>query len=643
MSMHFFHPIQQSAQQIYHTALPLSPTSSHLQKYYLQSVTDDKLPHVTTFIGAPSTWGLLLRTIDVRPRELTCITTSGQRIIAACGDVVTIYDAVTGVLQQSLSPAGVVTKIQASPDGSTLFFAHSTSVTMWDVQTGGLIHTFTTQPKVNDIAVSTSGDHIACGSSDGSVRFWNIRTKEEGKRCENGEPVVTICWLSPQKFAVATENSIYIRGITTGETLDTLYIPDLVWGMVYFRDKDECLVGTSSSQPDSNKDPELYSLETISNRRPEPLERRQSTVDRGRLVRRKLCRGKQSPTHPGRLTCPTIVGNGVVCIASPSGVQSFDISSYDWTNNPPLLGTAVSVAVSLNRNLVAQTKHSIQIFSTDVLTSVEARSDTRVSHVYPLGENHIICVLQPTKHIAVLESETLRELNRDDGTLPFRPLSTNESNHVHELCPLGLPIKFDISVALRAWQLDVPLPEWTEVAEEHTPRVLYGTSPARTRVATVYSSALRELWVNDTEHGAALAMLLLEDDDSRSGEVYDLIFDESETRFYLKVDGPEQHVQIPYDITPSPLGQFSHTITKGGSMPLPEPRAPPPYTLDANCEWVLDTQSRKICWISPGNLRRGNGGHFWVGTSLVMVGDDGIVRKVSFSEPDCCVRDVRVG
>lgn len=70
-------------------------------------------------------------------------------------------------------------------------------------------------------------------------------------------------------------------------------------------------------------------------------------------------------------------------------------------------------------------------------------------------------------------------------------------------------------------------------------------------------------------------------------------------------------------------------------MPLSEPHAKPPYTLDTNYEWVLDTRSRKICWISPGDIRKGNGGHFWAGTSLVMVGEDGVVRKLSFKEPDC--------
>ena len=94
LTMHFFHPIQQCAQHIYYTALPLSPTSSHLQNFCLQNVTDGQLSHVTAFIGAPETWGLLLRTIDIRPRQLTCITTFGQEIIAACGNIVNIYDAV---------------------------------------------------------------------------------------------------------------------------------------------------------------------------------------------------------------------------------------------------------------------------------------------------------------------------------------------------------------------------------------------------------------------------------------------------------------------------------------------------------------------------------------------------------------------
>lgn len=193
LSMYFFHPIQQCAQQVYHSALPLSPISSQLRKYSLQSVIDNQLSHVAAFSGAPDNWGLLLRTIDVRPRQITCIATSIQRIVAVCENIVNIYNAVTGVPIQSLYVPETVIKIQGSPDGSILFFSHSYSVTMWDVQTGGLIHTFATQSEINDIAVSTTGDHITCGLSDGSIVFWNIHTKEEGKYPGDGQPVVTIC------------------------------------------------------------------------------------------------------------------------------------------------------------------------------------------------------------------------------------------------------------------------------------------------------------------------------------------------------------------------------------------------------------------------------------------------------------------
>jgi len=626
--MHFFYPIQQCAQQIHCTALPLSPTSSYLQDYCLQNVIDDQLSYVTAFIGAPSTWGLLLRTIDTRPTEFTCITTSGQGIIAGCRDIVNIYNAVTGVLQQSLFPSEAITKIQASPDGTTLFFAHSSSVTMWDVQTGGLIHTFTTQPKVNDIAVSTSGGHIACGLSDGSVRFWHTRTKKEGKCFGNGQSVVAICWLSHQKLVVATQDSLCIHSVAAGETMDSLSFPNHMWGMVYLADKDKVLVGTS--EQGLGVDQQLCSFETVSNRRPEPLEKRQSTIHRGRLVRQKIFREKQSPTHCGQLTHPMIVGKNIVCITPPTGAQLFDTSSHRWTNKPPLLNAATSVAVSLNRNLIVQTKGSIQIFSTDVLTSGEARNDTHVSHVYPLGENHVICVLQPTRHLAVLELETLRELRRDDETLPFRPLPAGEIfNRSHSL--FERESVFNIPMAMRKWWQGTTLYGSVELPDEDTPRLVYGLSPAGTKIATASGSGGWDLWVHGAKDGFLVAGLRPY---SEGGEVYDLTFD-SETRFHIRIYRQGQHVQIPFDITPKRSGDSSPTIIRGEPMLLSEPQATPPYTLDANCEWVLDAQSRKICWIPPGNLRRGNGGHFWAGLWLIMVGGDGVVRKVSFKEPDC--------
>ena len=584
----------------------------------------------------------------------------------ACEDVVNFYDAVTFVLQQSLCVPEAVTKIQNSPDGSILFFAHSLSVTMWDVQTGGLIHTFTTQSQINDVAVSTTGDYIACGSSDGSVTFWNIHTKKEGKGSGDSRSVIAIYWLAPTELMVATQSSVYIDNVTIVSVPSRLPIPGRVWGMVSSDDA-KFLVGTSlpcvgggqeprflevtshlrpsyppqdlrslkvSSHHSPSAHQELRFLEIISRQHQHNAQQQEATM-RLQQLKRQGTQRKRRPRaiNLGRLMRPTRVGSEVVCITPPSGVQLYNTESRDWTNNPPLLDAATSVAVSLNRNLVAQTKDSIQIFSLDVLKTGEVRNDSHPTHIYPLGENHIVC-LQPDRHLDILELESLQKLLPGNNTSSLRSLLKNQSPCVRALASHGLVTELSISAVTQAWQLDIPLPEQTEAADEDGPLSIL--SPNCTRVAMIYGSPWRELRVKDTKSRTILAeiSLGLGHGDLGAGEVYDLTFD-SETRFYLKMDGPGWHVQVPYHITASPSGSHSHTIRRGELMPLLEPRVKPPYSLDANCEWVIDAESRKICWISPGNVRRGNGGHFWAGLSLVMVGDDGVVRKVSFKKPDC--------
>jgi hypothetical protein len=602
LSVHFFYPIQQCSQQVYHAALPLSPTSSYLRNSYLRSDTDIRLSRVTAFVGAPDTWGSLLKTIDIRPGQLTCIATSAQSIIAACEDTVSIYDAVTFVLRQSLRTPEAVTKIQGSADGSTLFFAHSHSVTMWDVQTGGLTHTFTTRSEITDIAVSTTGDHIACGSSDGRVTLWNIHTKEEGKCFGSSQPVGAIRWLSFQEFAVATQSCVCICNITTGKALAKTSTPGHVWGMVCLANGHRLVVGTS--QPGEGAGQELNSFEIIENIEGLPW-----------MVSKAAALGWRPWTHLGPLLCPTLAGEEIVCITPPSGVRSFDTKSCDWNESPPPLDAATSVTVSLNRNLVAQTKASIQIFSFDVLKSGKARNGVRTSHIYPLGEQHIVCLLQPTRHLALLELRTLRKLRPNDDTSQLESLPISQSPHARASFNRGLVAAFGVSAVMDAWRSCTPLPEWTEAADEDPP--LSGLSPD----------------MKDAKDGAMFTNRLRGDDDVEMGEVSDVAFD-SQTRSHLMLDGMGQRVQISHDKLASPSGFHSHTITEGGPVPLSEPRATPSYALDANCEWVVDAESRKICWISPGNVRRGNGGHFWVGLSLVMVGDDGVVRKLYFREPE---------
>ena len=611
LSMHFFHPIQHCAQQVYHSALPLAPPTSHLHKLYLQSFMYNQLTYVAAFSSPPKDWGLLLRTINVRPKQLTCISASIQTIVAACGDIVNIYDAVTGVLRQTLHAPGRVKKIQGSPDGLILFFAHSLSITMWDVQTGGLAHTFTAQSKISDIAVSLVGDHIACGMSDGSVKFWDIHTKE-GRNFGNREPVVTVYWLSPQEIAVATQKTLYIHDAVHGYTLAQRSIPGHVYGMVYLKDKGKFLVGTRLSK---GTDQEWCTFKSIK-------------YEGGHLCRPEGSLGHVS--HTKRLSCPTLVDDRVICMTSPSGVQLLIASSCSWTHNPPLLDEATSVAVSSNRNLVVQTKDSIQIFSLDILMSHKAPNMVPPPCIYPLDEEHMVCLHQGW-HPTLLKLETMQDLSPGNTFGSIGLLLTDQLASAPASFGCGLIGKFGVSAFEQAWGTGAPLPTWPGM-EEEVP--LGRLSPEHTRIVTFRELPCPELHVLDAKQDLGLiAYRPLEHNELRTQKVYDIAFD-SETRFYLKVEGPGDHVQIPYDIVALPSGRHSHTIIKRQPITLLEPRATPPYTVDANCEWVLDGASRKICWIPPGNIRRGSDRYFWAGLSLVMVGEDGVVRKLTFKEPD---------
>ena len=279
--------------------------------------------------------GSLLRTIHTRPRQVTCIATSRQRIIAACEDIIHIYDAVTGVLRQSLRSLEMVTKIKLSPDGSTLFFAHSFSVTMWDVQTGGHIHTFISRSEINDIAVSAV--RIACGLSDGSPVFWRICTEEEGDfGLGNDQPVVAVYWLEYDVLMVATQNTLCVRNIYARDNKHILPIPGRVWGVVYWRDREEFLVGVSRQTPGTRQE-ECFFV-TVGY---------EVTYKRGRPQRGLFSILRQSPTEVGGLASPVFAGGEIACITPGGGVLLFDTRSFSWTNRPPLLGAALSVVVPL--------------------------------------------------------------------------------------------------------------------------------------------------------------------------------------------------------------------------------------------------------------------------------------------------------
>jgi WD40 repeat protein len=160
------------------------------------------------------------------------VTVAGQGIVALCEDhTVNVYDGVTGVLKMSLNTPKQIARVEGSPDGSLLFFLHrrAREITVWDTQTGGLIHTFTTKLKISDIAVSLKGKYLTDRSPNSTTfKFSEVESGRENSH-HLGQGVSYICWLEPEdQVALAVKKGVVILDVATGRTLRAIHM----WGGV---------------------------------------------------------------------------------------------------------------------------------------------------------------------------------------------------------------------------------------------------------------------------------------------------------------------------------------------------------------------------------------------------------------------------
>ena len=180
-SQHFllenFDIICKSPLQIYHFALPFSPSSSWIRKCYSR----DLLQKVRVVKGLQTDWGTCSRTVPFNhcPQTLAC----WKDLVAVglwSGNVI-ILDAVTGVHKSVLSRhTDWVRSLIFSSDGAFLVSgSDDKTINLWDIQTGVVIKTFYghTGP-VLSISISLDCTRIASGSRDKTVCVWNTQTGE---------------------------------------------------------------------------------------------------------------------------------------------------------------------------------------------------------------------------------------------------------------------------------------------------------------------------------------------------------------------------------------------------------------------------------------------------------------------------------
>ena len=431
--MHFFHPIQQSAPHIYHSALPLSPTSSRFHSWALGEKTK-----ITAFDGRPDAWGIVVRTITASPKRFTCVETFGHRIAAGCDDgTVGIYDSITGVQRLSLSLEDPVQAMGGSPDDSILFCAHNTpSITAWDMQTGGPIHTFHLERNVGGIAVSLQGRYLAYGLSDGSVEVRGVVNTMGGAAIWTTSPATCFCWLEAEQLAVTTGELVQIWNIVTGTVLRAFEIRYTIQHMVYSLKFGRLAVMAKSSS---------MSEVTIINPR------------RTRTTSHHIYRD---------VSCYTFsqTAKELVCGMGARGLWLFNISMWTWKDveHP---GEMMSVSSLRDGTMVANVAgSSIQLLSLDGRHTPSHRPTISTSTMHVIDQDRII-VISPTdhNHIILLEPTAMWQLLKiplqNTGATPTHHTPIVYASHKHLMAVCYIQEKD--GGLLQLWGFHEDTPRWT--------------------------------------------------------------------------------------------------------------------------------------------------------------------------------------
>ena len=550
-----------------------------------------------------------MRTITVG--SSTCVTTFGPKIAIACDEgKVEIYDTVTGVLRLSLNPADPVHAMKGSQDGSVLFCTHQTpSVTSWDIQTGGLIHTFIPEYSVEDIAVSLKGRYLACRLSGGTVKVWEVATRGECVTIESGLLDTHLCWLEPEDQLVVTIGaSVRIWGVVSAKILRrfTLQAPT-IYGMIYSQRLDRLIVVTSSAAG--------HAVHIF-----DPLQ----------------CLPSTSHEFQQHISCFTFSRtiNQLVCGTEAHGLELFDISTQQWRHfNYPDRPTFISSLP--NGTVVAKFANSgIQVLSLDDEhpTSQQPIISPLTVHTFDRG---IIIAILPTSrdHIVLLLLATMKQVLR----IPARGTHPIPVDRTHILCA-----SYDERVAvysfkerekeyLQLWGFGSGAPMWTEEIGGLPSTV--GISPFGTYLVTFHDVDNRTcVCVWRVKTGKLEAQLRVD-----PIEPLDIVF-ESETEFYSNHNTYRRpFVFQSYSLREGP--RISNDVvppsTSGRSIPrpmlLPLTRGSQQwqYEVDETREWVV-RDSKRICWIPLGYIGSVQPSYWWVWNSLILSGQDGVLRKLAF-------------
>ncbi|MBX3727790.1 MAG: WD40 repeat domain-containing protein, partial [Candidatus Sumerlaeia bacterium] len=184
-----------------------------------------------------TTTGELLHVIPVEQGNwpfAVALTPDNSRFVIGSHSKVTIYDMATGnEIRVIPRPNEVVSTIAVSPDGTHLLTGTLTAaVTMWNLETGALVRTFTGHTGVNGgpVAFSRDGTRALVGSTEAVI--WDAATGEVLQTFQNAEGVLSLDLSADNARLITASNDRNVRlwDATTGELLRVVPgYTEIVW------------------------------------------------------------------------------------------------------------------------------------------------------------------------------------------------------------------------------------------------------------------------------------------------------------------------------------------------------------------------------------------------------------------------------
>ena len=205
-----FDTIVNSPSHVYHSALPLVPSSSWLQECYGTEFPKE----VRVVKGLPAKWGMCSHTVSLRSRALGFAYWNNTIAVGIRDGEIIILDGIAGnEIAVFNGHTRQVNCLTFSSDGKLLASgSDDMTVRLWDVQTGGIVRTFSGhKSRVSSVSISPSFTTVASGSDDNTIHLWNVRTGRCSYVVKQEGPVshVSFSPTDPQYFLSVCKGEIW--------------------------------------------------------------------------------------------------------------------------------------------------------------------------------------------------------------------------------------------------------------------------------------------------------------------------------------------------------------------------------------------------------------------------------------------------